>query len=343
MTTSRDVARVAGVSQATVSRVTRGDPSVREETRRRVLAAVNELGFSPNGMARAMRRSRAGTIGIVVESLSNVFYPEVLDALAVACTDRDLRMMVWIGSGAGEAAAVDAVRSHLVDGLILTTATPDTVVLQEALRQRAPIVLVNRTVKEIDADQVAVDNRRGTRLVAAYFADHGRQKVGLIGGPRLASTASEREAEFRRLVKVPAAWYQRSGFSYSDGRDAARAMLLGDSCPDTIFCVGDMLAFGVLDAAREIGVKVPDELWVVGFNDVELANWPAFDLTTVRQPIDLLIGQALELLQRRIRDPGIGAERRLLPPELRVRGSTGHAGPGLATLKVDRRRVKGKG
>lgn len=333
-TTSRRVALEAHVSQTTVSRVMRGSSEVRPATRRRVLEAIAELGFTPNQAARAMRGGATGSIGVVVASLKNVFYPELLEELALACTARGLRMMVWVGSGAGEAAAISAVRSRSIDGVLLTTASQDTRVLHEAVREGVAVVLVNRTIADANVDQVAVDNRGGGRLIAAYLSDHGRTRVGLIGGPAVASTAVEREAGLRETMCIPKRWYRSVPFGYAAGRQAAYQLLASSKAPDTLVCVADMLAFGAIDAARELRLHVPTDLWIVGFNDVEMASWGAFDLTTVSQPLNQLVPAGLELLLSRIRQPNAPPARLLLQPELRIRNTTAHAPAGTATARV---------
>ncbi len=202
MVTSRDIARAAGVSQTTVSRVLHDNPKVRTETRERVWRVLREMDYSPDGLARAMVTRRTGTIGVVVEDITNPFYPEIVEALSAGLAAADHRVMLWNSREAGEYGAIEAIRQRLVDGVVFTTATPKSAVLYEAVHQGSPVVLVNRYVEGIECDRVTTDNYRGGRLIADYFADWDHTRVGFIAGLQQASTAVEREAGFREGLEA---------------------------------------------------------------------------------------------------------------------------------------------
>ena len=175
MVTSRDIARLAGVSQATVSRVLQDSPRVSPETRRRVLQVLEEMNFAPDARARAMVTKRTGNVGVVVDDITNPFYPEVVEALGRTLDERGLRMMLWDAVGAGEQGAVEAIRQRLVDGVVFTTATSSSTALANAAELGLPLVLFNRSVPDVDCDQVVSDNRAGGRLVADHLADLGHE------------------------------------------------------------------------------------------------------------------------------------------------------------------------
>jgi len=328
MPTSRDVARRAGVSQATVSRALAGHASVADALRARVLAAANELGYRPNAAARAMRTSRSGNVGVVTARLANPLYPELLQALSRELSGAGLRMVVWDTDDTDGGAAVDAARAGGVDGVIFTTATSGSTQLYQALMERVPVALVNRTVAGWPCDQVESDNRGGGAAVATYFAAAGRQRIGLITGPCDASTIRDREAGFREGLLAAGLDLERGrcvrveSFSYRSGFDAARRLLELAAPPDAIFCANDVLALGARDAARMLGVAVPETLWLVGYDDLEMASWTAFDLTTVRQPLAEMAAQGVRLLLRRIGGTKAPHEHLVLPNPLVVRGST---------------------
>jgi LacI family transcriptional regulator len=329
MATSRDVALIAGVSQTTVSRVLHDHPGVRPETRERVLRALRETNYAPDGLARAMITRKTGTIGVVIEDITNPFYPEVVEAFCRELAGAGHRMTLWNSGEAGEPAAVEAIQQRLVDGVIFTTATADSVVLKAAVRQGAPVVLFNRHVWDIDCDKVTADNLAGGRLVAEYFVDHGHERIGLITGDQRASTAIERERGFREGLRErgldPDTILQRPGdFLYRRSREAMHELLGCNSPPTAVFCANDLTALGALDAARELSVKVPEEVWVVGFDDIGMASWRSFDLTTVRQPISEMVQAAVKMMLRRISDPGPQFEHRRFGSELIVRASTAH-------------------
>ncbi len=329
MVTSRDVARVAGVSQATVSRVLHGSDRVGDATRQRVLDALESTGYVPNAAARAMRTQRTGSIGVVVSRITNPFYPELLHALGARLREADLHMVLWDAGSAGEQSAVDAIRQRVVDGVVFTTAVPDSPALVEALERDAPIVLVNRTVEGLAADQVTSDNIDGGQRVAEYFITNGRRRPALLLGPPGVSTSDEREAGFRRGLRdagidLPPDRVVAGDFSHEHGHAGLGTMLEGEP-PDALFCVNDLIAFGAADAARSAAVRIPEDLWLVGYDDIAMSSWPAYGLTTVRQPLTAMADLAITWLLERIDDPDRSVRTHRFPAELVVRNST--AGP----------------
>ena len=330
MLTSRDVARLAGVSQATVSRVIHGSTAVSEPTRERVERVLDRTGYKPNLMARAMRTRRTGTVGVVVTRLTNPFYPHLLEALNRTLEQAGYRMILWEASGDGERAAEDAIRQGLVDGAICTTITARSTLLRLAVEEQAPIVLVNRGVPDAPVDQVTSDNRQAARTIARYLVDGGHRRIGMICGPPEASTSTERERGFCSgleelgLTVDPKLVY-RGDFSHRDGHRGMGELLASSEPPTAVFCVNDLLALGALDRARSAGVAVPRDVWVVGYDDIEMAAWEAFDLTTIKQPLAEMALAAVELLNARLQNPGAPRQSMRFPGELIIRGSTAHA------------------
>lgn len=322
MATSRDVARRAGVSQSTVSRALSGHPSVAAEVRHRVQAAARELVYVPNAAARAMRTRCSGNIGVVTARLHNPIYPELLQILARELRQAGLRMIVWNSDETDEDAAADAARQGMVDGIIFTSATPASTSLYEEIAQRVPVVLVNRTVEGWPCDQVESDNFAGGRLVAQHFVASGRRRIGLLSGPPLPSTIRNREAGFLEACGTPPATVRVDAFTYKAGVEGMERLLALAERPDAVFCANDVLALGARDAARKAGVEVPAELWLVGYDDIGMAGWTAFDLTTVRQPIEEMVREAVRLLRQRLAGEEFPRQRLCLPAALVVRGST---------------------
>lgn len=330
MVTSRDVAAAAGVSQATVSRTFSGAGGVSEEARARVFVAAEELGYEINYAARAMRTQRSGTIGVVVDRVTNPFYPEIIESLSRTLDDSDLRMILWDSQGAGEKGAIEAIGHKTVDGLIFTTATSASNALTTALAAGAPLVLVNRIVDGVLCDQVDTDNFAMSARVAQYFAASGRTLAGLITGSGDASTAQGRRDGFlagaeSHGVDVPRDLVVDGGFSHRGGYDALQKMFDRPKPPRAVFCSNDLSAFGALDAARSMKIRVPEDLWIVGYDDVDMASWLAFSLTTARQPIDDMVKVGVQLLLERIDNPKKPSTHQRFKSELVVRGSTDHA------------------
>jgi len=328
MATSREIAKLAGVSQATVSRVLLGATNVSDATRERVERVMAEVGYVPNAQARAMRTNRTRSIGVVTGRITNPFYPEFLNGLAGSIARADYRMALWTADEqASEAAAVEAIRARLVDGLIFTTATPDSVALASAQELGIPVVLANRSLEGVDCDQVTSNNLEGGALVARYFLGNGRTNAAIVGGRETVSTGWERRQgfirEFREAgVDLPEDWSPEVDFLHDAARSAGERLLRSPSHPAAVFCVNDLIAFGVIDAARRTGTRIPEELWVVGYDDIAMAAWDVFDLTTVRQPIDSMASTAVQMLIDRISGDAKEFEHRLFDPELVIRGST---------------------
>lgn len=331
--TSHDVAKMAGVSQATVSRVMRGDPAVRQQTRDQVLKVLDEVDYQPNAAARSFRTHRASAIGVVVARLSYQIYPAMLELIGARLNGLGQQMVVWDAEYGGDLHASQALQQGRVDGMILTAATQDSPFIKAIQSPQAPVVLVNRAVTNYPADQVTSDNFNGGRLAAAYFRALGRQRIAMIGGVQQASPIRDREAGFRCGLEeagtpLIAHHYQRAdGFTHRAGQAAAVRLLELQAPPDAIFCANDVLALGALDGARTLGLRVPDDLWVIGYDDIEMAAWPAFELTTFRQPMDEMINYAIARLLARIDDPDLPLESRTFSNELVIRRSTDRRAP----------------
>ncbi len=298
------------------------------ETREKVLAAARTIDYRPNVLARAMRTSRIGVIGVVVARLNNPLYTDILRALNLALVDQEMRVVLWDTEGAGEVAAIDAIRQSLVDGVIFAAATRTSSVLEEAIQASAPLVLINRTVDGLACDQVSSDNTSGGALVASYLLDHGRRRIGYITGNTEASTIQNREAGFLKALsekgsKIESSLIRRVDFSHDAGRRAMRSLLDLADPPDAVFCANDLLAFGALDGALEAGCRVPEDCWVVGFDDVEQASWATLSLTTVRQPISSIVDDGVSLLLERLANPALEPRCIVHPVDLMIRGSTG--------------------
>jgi LacI family transcriptional regulator len=324
--TSVDVARATGLSQATVSRALNGGV-VSASARERVLAASRDLGYRPNDVARGLVTRRTGTIGVVVSDILNPFYPEFLEALAAALGGRGERMLLQnaaSGGAHGEADALEALLRQRVDGIIVTAATDGSSAVRELVASGFPVVLAHRTLP-IAADAVESDNARGAALLAELLHRRGYRAVAVLEGDRGTSTARQRNEGFAARARelglgvrtVPA------GFDASAALLAARALLSAPERPTAVVGHNDTIALAALNAARELGLRVPEDVAVAGFDDIAAAGWPIVGLTTVRQPTARMAERAVALLASRIADPSLPPRREVLPVELVERASTG--------------------
>lgn len=342
--TSHDVARLAGVSQATVSRVMREDPGVRAETRERVLKVLAEVNYQPNAAARSFRTHRAGAIGVSVARLSYQIYPAMLELIGARLNGLGQQMVVWDAEYGGDRFASQALRQGGVDGVILTACTQASSFIRDVRSPLAPVVLINRAVDGYPSDQVTSDNVDGGRRAAEYFLGCGRRRIAMIGGVQQASPIRDRELGFRQALQTagrPLAsrdYQQADGFTHRAGFAAAMRLLELQSPPDAIFCANDVLALGAIDGARQRGLGVPDDVWIVGYDDTEMAAWPGFDLTTFRQPLGDMVDCGIRCLLARIETPERPIEQKLFSNELVIRRSTDRrvpSGPPGPSGRVD--------
>ncbi|MGW8378225.1 LacI family DNA-binding transcriptional regulator [Streptomyces sp. ODS28] len=326
MVTSRDVARLAGVSQATVSRVLQGSSSVSEGTAERVRAAMQETGYRPHAAARTMRTSRTATVGVVVSDITNPFYPQLLEAVAESLERAGQRMVLWNAAGSGQEGALAAMQERTVDGLIFTAATDE---LPAGADAAGPVVLLHRGLENSPYDQVTTDNVQGGRLVADYLAGTGHRRIGYLAGPPRPSTSRDRERGFTdRLgehgLPLDPRLTAYGGFDHGTARAAMRELLSLPEPPTAVFCANDLTALGALDAAVSLGRRVPEDVWVIGYDDIAMASWDSFALTTVRQPTVEMSRAAVRLLLERMENPQLPPRSETFPSELVVRGSSAY-------------------
>jgi len=308
--------------------VINGSPKVSESTRARVLAALEE--HTPNANARAMRLGRTGAVGVVVSGITNPYVPEMLEALSGAAPGSGVTLTLWNEQGSDLANAVAGVRGGTVDGLILTSATTSNVAaLQRLIDRGTPMVLMNRGLSFLDVDQVTSDNEQIGRLVARYVIKQGRKRIGLVVGPSdIEAVVERREGLLDELwvnggLDVPRAAIVQGELTFGTGEAAAKALL--DAGVDTICCGNDVQAMGAIAGVQAAGARVPEDVWVVGIDDLEMSTWRPFDLTTVRQQIHRMAESALSLLLARLEDPSAPVQKIRVPGELVVRGSTGRS------------------
>ncbi|HZV74259.1 MAG TPA: LacI family DNA-binding transcriptional regulator [Conexibacter sp.] len=328
--TSHDVARLAGVSQPTVSRALREDPRVAEATRRRVAAAAAQLGYVASRRGRSLSTRTTGQVAVVVGDLGNAFYTEAIEHLHGELERAEQRMVVLTDAPEG-APATERLLDGSVDGAILLTTLLDSPAPRELADRGLPVVLLNRSVDDETVDACTSANADGAQAAAAQLAALGHERVGAILGPADTSTGRDREAGFRaglaaHGIALPAARVRRGPFSHDTGHRALGELLAAAERPTAVFCANDVIAIGALNAARGLGVDVPTELTVIGFDDIAMAAWDAFRLTTVRQDLAAMARAAVALLLDRIGDPERPGSRVVVPTRLVLRGS--HAARG---------------
>jgi LacI family transcriptional regulator, galactose operon repressor len=325
--TSKDIAHRLKISQSTVSRALRGDPRVAPETLARVLEAARQMNYTPNLAARSLITRKTGTVGVVVSDIANPFYPELVEILHNEFALAGYRTVLFNErtDASSEQHIADLVNGAAADGVVFVSAT-----LGSPLPGRpggVPVVLVNRYLDDVEVDTVISDNVRGGRLVAEALLELGHRRIALIAGPDNTTTSRDRERGFREQLEESGAaldeTLRRVGqFSHHSGYQWCLDLLASHPRPTAVFAANDVMAFGALDAARRVGVRVPGELSIVGFDDIDMAGWEGFNLTTVRQPVAEMGRAAAQLLIERVESGDGGPPRRRIFPVGLVRRET---------------------
>jgi len=322
---SVDVARAAKVSQSTVSRVFTPGVPVSDAARAKVLSAARKLGYRPDAIARSLITRHTNIIGIVMADITNPFYPNVLDQFTNCLQARGKQTLLFNASpGRDVDETLPQVLQYRVDAIIITSATLSSVMADECARLGTPVILFNRYVPHSKASAVCCDNVAGGRMVADLLLDAGHKRIAYIAGRANTSTNVDREKGFGARLRergVAECLREPGEYTHESGYQAACRLLTRADPPDAIFAANDIMAMGVLDAARELGVCVPDQLSVIGFDGIPAGAWQAYSLTTIRQPVEEMIAATINLVDARIEKPDAKPVIKMIPGALVKRNS----------------------
>jgi len=324
--TSRDVAREAGVSRSAVSRAFTEGASVSERTRQRVLAAAWKLGYSPNALARGLITQRSNMVGLVMADITNPFYAKVLESFSEKLQSVGQRVLLFsIAKVHDIDQALPALLQYQVDGVIITSAVLSSAMAETCAKTGKPVILFNRYVRETTTSAVCTDNVAAGRRVADLLLDAGHRRCAFIAGTANTSTSNDRQRGFLdRLAArgAPPPLVDRGDYRYGGGFAAAERLFTRDDPPDAVFCANDVMAMGAMDLIRRVrGLRVPDDVSVIGFDGIAASGWPSFDLTTMEQQVERMTDEAMEILMARIADPALPPETRFVPARLVARTS----------------------
>ncbi|RUX25425.1 LacI family DNA-binding transcriptional regulator [Mesorhizobium sp. M7A.F.Ca.US.011.01.1.1] len=298
--TVKDLARDLGMSVSTVSRAFHADAVIAKGTRDVVLNRAREIGYSPNPFARSLITKKTRIVGVVVADIKNPFYPEVLTRLTTELRAIDMNVMLVAADQSGEVdQALRLLLNYQPDLAIILAATLSSEAAQECRKAGTPVIFFNRLSADDHAFGISCDNILGGRSIADYLADTGHRRLAYIAALADASTNVARHRGFseravERGLAAPAV-IDAGQFSYHAGYEAARKLRDLEEMPDGVFCANDILAIGFLDGVRELGFNVPDDLSIMGFDDIEMAHWPSHGLTTVKQPIEKMLEATISL------------------------------------------------
>ena len=317
--TAMDVARLAGVSQSAVSRVFTPGASASQATAQKVRAAAEQLGYRPDPLARAMITGRTRIIGLVVAYLENQFYPVVLELLSQALQARGYHVLVFMAENSTERVpqVLAELLDYQVDGIITASVAMTNDLTTRCAKAGIPVVMFNRGQDDDRLSEVTSDNLAGGARAARYLIETGHRRIAHVMGWQGSSTGRDRAKGFSQALRdagqVP--------FAMIDGmyaRDAAsvavRRLFESPTKPDAIFVGNDHMAFAVMDTLRfELGLRVPEDVSVIGYDDVPMAAWPSYNLTTIRQPVRRMVEATVEILLNQI-------EGETAPKRIRIDG-----------------------
>lgn len=334
--TIKDIARESGVSTATVSYVLNNGPrNVEPQTRARVLTAMKRLHYHPSTVARGLARKRLDTLGVVLGNpepnlVTNPYYSAVLDGIIRAATALKQNVTLYTGlEWQGEAESLPAFLDRRVDGLLLMH--PNEEMVEALANTQMQCVLINRTTGNARVTSVDIDNRAAAAEAVAHLLHLGHRRIGVVGGHSHSIDQSARVEGYRAALDAAGIAFDaalvRNGYFHPDwGREGMRQMLSLSEKPTAIFCGNDLIAAGVYQTAEENGLRIPDDLSVVGFDDTMPSTHLRPPLTTVHQPLGEIGSTATRLLVEKISaasPESVEVKKIILPTELIVRGSTG--------------------
>ncbi|MDP9993751.1 LacI family transcriptional regulator [Variovorax boronicumulans] len=330
MATIKDVALRAGVSVTTVSHVVNDTRHVSAKGRERVELAIRELGYVPNAMARSLKSNTTSTLGMLIPNSSNPYFAEIVRIVEDRCFGAGYTLVLCNTDDEPRRQSVylQVLAERRIDGLIVVSTGDDDSLVTQLQGLRIPTVLVDREIADPSCDLVETAHMQGGLLAVRHLLSLGHKRIACLGGPE-GLTPSEQRIEGWRMALAEAgttpnadALLWRGAFTSQSGYEAMHAILRTEHPPSAVFVCNDLMAIGALRAAHESGVHVPDELSIVGFDDIELSAYTSPPLTTVAQPKERIGALAVDMLLERVSGKRRDARKVVLQPELRVRAST---------------------
>jgi len=302
--TSQDVAAIAGVSQSTVSRVFAGNTNVSEKKRKKILAAAAKLDYKPNAHARSLITRKTMMIGIVMRNIRNPFYSAVLEIFHNRLSARGYHL-IFINSENEEIqeSEITQLLEYNVEGVIITDALLSSSASQKFRRYGITVVLFNRYTEHLESSAVFCDNYLAAKQIATYLVEMGHKSFAFISGPSDTSTTIDRLKGFKEVLddrKIKDLTIEPGNYTFESGFRAAQELMTRNKNIDCIFCGNDIIALGVMDAIRTIGLRIPEDVSVVGFDNIRMSEWPSYALTTWEQPLEEMVDSAVELMLKEI-------------------------------------------
>ncbi len=299
--TAKEVAQLAGVSVSAVSRAFTAGASVSAQTREKVRAATQILGYQPNALARSLMTGRTELIALISNNFDNPLFMEIFDLFTRRLQQRGRRpLLANLSGGARTEGALQMLLKYSVDGAIVASSTLPPRFTAECAEAGMPVVQAfGRPGQAMSGNIVGADNVQGGSLAAQLLCERGYRNIAFLGGPQAATSTEDRLRGFRDTLATAGLDINAIIYGHSYCHEAGFALmkqLLRNGGIDAVFCGDDVLAMGAIDACREAGLDVPGDIGVIGFNNMAMAAWPAYNLTTIHQPVADIIDTAVELL-----------------------------------------------
>lgn len=336
--TQKEVADKAGVSLSAVSRAFTPGASVSSKTREKIEAAASELGYKPNILAQSLMTNRTRLIGIISSNFENPVFIEVLDLITKELQSRNYRSMVENLTAESQPEEVlERLLQYRVDGVLFLSSVLPTIFAEVCAKAELPAaIMFGRANLDGPINVVTADNYNGGKMGVELLLEHGYRKIAFLGGPINATTTIDRKQSTIKTLQENglelAVIEHCDTYSYASGRTKSLELLTNNPDIDAVFCGDDILAIATLDSAREIGKKCPEDFGVLGFNDMSMASWGAYNLTTIQQPIKEMVFAAVDIIIDRIEQPHLPTEKRLLPCKPIERGTLKQINTGASRL-----------
>ena len=332
--TIKDIASLAGVSIATASRILNGKPGVKPSTRQKVLDVARELDYLPNQLAKSMKTKRSNTIGLVVADITNPFYSDTAKTIEMRARENNYTVIVCNtnNSAAIQKSIITSLKERRIDGFIFASVELRDKPVRDLIREGYPCVMYHRRLEADVGDFIGCDNRMGIEIGFEHLYGLGHRRIGFISGPRVFSTGMERLKAFLQAAKqhgVPAEPYLIKEGGYDIGKTAREVdeLLALPEPPTAIFAANDLMALQVLDRVLAAGYRVPEDISVMGFDDIQIASHHSIQLTTIDIQAKKCAHMVIETLLNRVEGVGRGKPQEvLLSPQLKVRRSTAPPG-----------------
>jgi len=329
--TLEDIARLSGVSRSTVSRVINADPNVKDETREKVLKVIQNINFQPNLAARGLAAGRTNVIGLVIPTgvatiFTDPYFPQLIQGVSAACNTHNYSVMLWLAEPEYERRTISQIlHNGLVDGVVIAKTLVNDPIVSSLYDSRMPFMLIGRH-PTLDVNYLDVDNCKAAREACLHLLHLGRKCLATITGPQDQIVGYDRYQGYLNALQeanlpLRADLVAEGDFSESGGYLAMLRLI--PQKPDAVFAASDMMAYGALRALREAGVRVPEDVAVVGFDDIPASSQTEPPLTTVRQSARTMGTMAVETLIDIIAHPGSETRRVVLSTELVIRSSCG--------------------